>query len=117
MRKVRTELSKKSKWYISKHRYYELYHWCLQYPEWKTILRTKRRDDLKIAMQIIEETAAEVGEDYGKYILKSVTDENITFEALYMRGMYWSKSTYLRRRRQFFWTLDQKLTKEHSENN
>jgi hypothetical protein len=29
------ELSKKNKWWISKHQYYELKHFCLQYPEWK----------------------------------------------------------------------------------
>ena len=27
-------LSKKNKYYISKHRYYELKHFCLQYNEW-----------------------------------------------------------------------------------
>lgn len=29
------ELSKKSPYWISKHRYYELKHFCLQYPSWK----------------------------------------------------------------------------------
>lgn len=29
------ELSKKNPYWISKHRYYELKHFCLQYPEWK----------------------------------------------------------------------------------
>lgn len=32
---IRAELSKKNQWYIPKHRYYELKHFCLQYPEWK----------------------------------------------------------------------------------
>jgi hypothetical protein len=32
---VRPVLSKRNKYYISKHRYYELKHFCLQYPEWK----------------------------------------------------------------------------------
>ena len=32
---TRPELSEKNKWWISKHRYYELKHFCLQYPEWK----------------------------------------------------------------------------------
>ena len=31
---IRPELSKKNGNYISKHRYYELKHFCLQYPEW-----------------------------------------------------------------------------------
>ena len=32
---IRNEISKKNKWYIGKHRYLELKHFCLQYPEWK----------------------------------------------------------------------------------
>lgn len=32
---TRPEISQKNRWWISKHRYYELRHFCLQYPEWK----------------------------------------------------------------------------------
>lgn len=32
---IRPEVSKKNRWWISKHRYYELKHFCLQYREWK----------------------------------------------------------------------------------
>lgn len=32
---IRSELSHKNKYHIDKHRYYELKHFCLQYPEWK----------------------------------------------------------------------------------
>lgn len=35
MSEIRPELSKNSKYYVPKHRYYELMHACLQYPEWK----------------------------------------------------------------------------------
>ena len=35
----KTELSKKNQFYISKHRYLELKHFCLQYPEWVEELR------------------------------------------------------------------------------
>jgi hypothetical protein len=31
----RPEISEKNKYYISKHRYYELKHFCLQYHEWE----------------------------------------------------------------------------------
>lgn len=31
---TRPELSDKNQWWISKHRYYELKHFCLQYGEW-----------------------------------------------------------------------------------
>ena len=32
---IRPEISKRNPYYISKHRYYELKHFCLQYPEWR----------------------------------------------------------------------------------
>lgn len=32
---IRNSVSKKNKYYIGKHRYLELKHFCLQYPEWK----------------------------------------------------------------------------------
>lgn len=32
---TRPELSKENPYYISRHRYYELRHYCCQYPEWK----------------------------------------------------------------------------------
>lgn len=32
---IRAEISSKNKYYISKHRYYELMHFCRQYGEWK----------------------------------------------------------------------------------
>ena len=33
---LRAELSNKNKYWIDKHRYYELKHLCLQYPVWKS---------------------------------------------------------------------------------
>lgn len=32
---IRAEVSKKNPYWIEKHRYYELKHFCLQYPIWK----------------------------------------------------------------------------------
>lgn len=32
---IRPEISKKKNYWIEKHRYYELKHFCLQYPIWK----------------------------------------------------------------------------------
>lgn len=34
---IRPEVSAKIKYWLSKHRYYELKHFCLQYPEWKRV--------------------------------------------------------------------------------
>lgn len=36
---IRPELTKSNSFYISKHRYYELKHFCLQYDEWKALIR------------------------------------------------------------------------------
>ena len=32
---IRPEISEKNKYWISKHRFYELRHFCLQYREWE----------------------------------------------------------------------------------
>jgi hypothetical protein len=32
---IRAEVSTKNRYWIDKHRYYELKHFCLQYPQWK----------------------------------------------------------------------------------
>lgn len=32
---IRPEISKKNRYWIDKHRYYELKYFCLQYPTWK----------------------------------------------------------------------------------
>ena len=34
MTDIRPEISKKNKYWISRHRYYELKHFCMQYREW-----------------------------------------------------------------------------------
>lgn len=49
---LRAELSTKNKYYIDKHRYYELKHFCLQYPEWK---RTYAElEDVTLPLSMIE---------------------------------------------------------------
>ena len=35
MNNVKPELSKRNPYKLDKHRYYELKHFCLQYPDWK----------------------------------------------------------------------------------
>lgn len=38
MKRERAQLSAKNPCHIPKHRYYELKHFCLQYPDWKKAL-------------------------------------------------------------------------------
>ena len=49
---LRPELSTKNKYYIGKHRYYELKHFCLQYPEWKK--SHAEFEDISIPLSMIE---------------------------------------------------------------
>ena len=36
---IRPELSKKNQYWIDRHRYYELKHFCLQYKNWKVYIQ------------------------------------------------------------------------------
>ncbi len=36
---IRPEISQNNEYWISKHRYYELKHFCMQYPLWKAAYR------------------------------------------------------------------------------
>ena len=51
---LRSELSSKNKYYIDKHRCYELKHFCLQYPEWERAYAYL--DDPTIPLSMIDHT-------------------------------------------------------------
>lgn len=97
-----------SEFNLSKHRYYELKHFCLQYPEWKKLYfdadgwsgngdTTSRdgikRGDLKTYMELVESCARLTGAD----ILALVTEEGRSIPAE-LRYAY----------RRFFWELSRK---------
>lgn len=130
---LKPELSGKSQYWISKHRYYELKHYCLQYPEWKklkssleikmeaiklgTVYGTEPSDptaklaqmraDLDRAMNRILQTAFEASEELGDYIFMAVT-EGISFTQLStIHGIPCSKDVYYDIYRKFFWLLSQ----------
>lgn len=127
-----------SKYGISRNRFRELYYWCLQYNEWKDELRYKtdtmrsieitdmptahngsdatqqlaiRRVQLARNCELIEQTAQEVGPDIYQYLLKAVTNEDVTYRYLKMiMNIPCGKKMYYDRRRKFYWMLDQKKT-------
>ena len=85
MGRTRTELSRSNPYWISKHRYYELKHFCLQYREWQELyLRAISqtldiRDDptgeyaslaadLEWAMHLVKDTALSVDKVLGPFI-------------------------------------------------
>lgn len=133
---IRPEISEKNKYYIDKHRYYELKHFCLQYKEWKkayelcndSIIFTTSLDvssfgtatpsDLtaKYAIRkaeyagkihMIEQAAMEADEFLYKYILKAVT-EGLSYT--YLKSVLeipCGKDMYYDRYRRFFWLLSE----------
>ena len=128
---IRPEVSEKSRWYISKHRYYELRHFCLQYPEWQEecnriddyILRSyvprsfdhslgdptayfaMRRAELTKKMQLVKEIAMKTDPDLWTYIFDAVTKEHSFVYLRYTLDMPAEKKMYFDRYRKFFWLL------------
>ena len=128
---VTKELSQKNKYWISKHRQYELKHFCLQYPTWKqeyaelsyistsVAARTRssntpgdptgnlavKRSHYKDRINLIERVAAETDKALGSYILKAVT-EGLSYNHLKSRlKIPCGRDTYYACYRRFFWLL------------
>lgn len=135
MSKTRPELSKKNKWWIPKHRYYELKHYCLQYEDWQDkvkshsdirsseVVRTNivewsdpvgneaaYREYYLLQIDMVESSAYEADKDIGSYIIKAVT-EDLSFTVLNMvYNIPCGKDMYYDRYRKFFYILDAKKT-------
>ena len=129
---IRPEISKRSSYWISRHRFYELKHFCLQYPEWKDELRlisvgkhpladekigksanpsdpvltcVMRREMLTDHIDMVDKAAKGCSEDLGSYVFKGVT-EGISYEHLQAQtGLPCCKETYYESFRRFFWIL------------
>lgn len=129
---IRPEISRKNKYWIDRHRHYELKHFCLQYPEWKRAyylspgISSSFGNELpgsdsygdptaKLAMRkvmymerikLIERIAGEADKDLRDYILKGVT-EGLSYTYLRTKmNMPCSRDMYYDRYRKFFWLLD-----------
>ena len=131
---IRAELSERNKYWIEKHRYYELKHFCLQYPLWRkaraaldslskrpnnsaAISRTNKvsspvekcveaRLFYTDRMELLETVANETDEVMAVYILKAVT-EGISYDHLKVRmNVPCCKDTYYELYRRFFWLLN-----------
>lgn len=133
---IRPELSKDHKYWIPKHRYYELKYFCLQYPLWKKaydildglrgqayeIVRTSRSntiDDVTAIcaeerliysdrMKIIEQASIDSDPYLASYILKAVTEGRSYIYMKEVLDMPCGKDMYYDRYRRFFWILDKK---------
>lgn len=133
---IRPELSERNKYWIDKHRYYELKHFCLQYPIWKkaraalnslngcskyllTISKNIKEDSpvekcvearlfYTDRIKMIENAACEANEIMAIYILKAVT-EGISYEHLRASmNIPCCRDTYYELYRRFFWILSNK---------
>lgn len=132
---IRPEVSKKNKYWIDKHRHYELKHFCLQYPTWKKLhdealescisaTKLERESSTNIPsditakyalrkaryaekMKIIEQAALDADRDLYIYILKAVT-EGLSFPYLKtVMEIPCGKDMYYDRYRKFFWLLSE----------
>ena len=131
---LRAELSEKNPYWIEKHRYYELKHFCLQYPIWKkaySALDGLHSNTMNLAIKVathgvsdstakyaiaktyysdriemLERVATMTSPELGGYILKGVT-EGISYDILKARlSVPCCKDTYYELYRRFFWLLD-----------
>lgn len=130
---LKPELSTKNKYWLPKHRYYELRHFCLQYPDWKNLysrlefkmtgnpeVQTRGRTpgdptgqlasmraDCARNIDLVERTAKAADETLAKWILKAVT-EDIPFTALnLLNEIPCGKDMFYDRFRRFYWLLSQ----------
>ena len=133
--KIRPEISTKSKYWIDKHRHYELKHFCLQYPKWKKAYADLDKPSIassaaeklpssnipgdptaKCVMKktyylerinLIEKAAIEADRDIHSYILKAVTEE-LSYTHLKSRfEIPCGRDMYYDRYRRFFWLLSE----------
>lgn len=132
---IRPEISKNNKYWINKHRHYELKHFCLQYPTWKkesldvynssmyrsisqhssssnspsdpTYMLVMTKLSYEENINLIERIAKQTDKYLSKYILKAVT-EGLSYTYLKSRlEIPCSRDTYYDRYRRFFWLLSQ----------
>lgn len=129
---IRPELSKRNKYWIEKHRYYELKHFCLQYPSWKksyilasvsrsvngnlavkTDYISKPTEECALKrlfyaerIEMVERTAKDTDEFLSNYILEAVTT-GASYDTLRARlNIPCSRDIYYELYRRFFWLLD-----------
>lgn len=132
---VRPDISRKNRYWIDKHRHYELKHFCLQYPEWKKIYveienestplsvidkmptgnlpgdptakRAIAKTGIAKKIELVERAALDADRYLHVYILKGVT-EGRSYTYLKSRlNIPCSRDMYYDRYRRFFWLLSE----------
>ena len=132
---IRAKISEKNKYWIDKHRYYELKHFCLQYIEWRkmyascceTIVFASKFERLSSGnmpsdltakyavkraqygerIKMIEKAAKEADDFLYPYILRAVT-EGLSYTYLKSKlDIPCGRDMYYDRYRKFFWLLSE----------
>lgn len=132
---IRAALSPSNKYWIDKHRYYELKHFCLQYPQWRKFYkaidglifpsavmdetpRSKSVSDFTAKqavakayyadkIEMVEKAAVQADKELASYILKAVT-EGLSYTYLKSKlEIPCGKDMYYDRYRKFFWILSE----------
>lgn len=129
---IRPSISERNEWYIEKHRYYELKHFCLQYPTWEKRYNivdgiqgtpaeklwvqnnnitdpTEKAAEVKAyyssRIDMLWRAAAETDSIIGNYILKGVV-ENKSYDCIRAKyGVPCCKDVYYKMYRKFFYIL------------
>ena len=131
---IRPEVSKKNPYYLDRNRYYELKHFCRQYPIWKKAYialdgLSRRPEDLELFVQptqtsdptarcvesrefyakrmaMVEQCAREADPELAKYIMSHVTNGD-GYSVLKMRDhIPCCKDVFYDTARKFFWLLN-----------
>lgn len=121
---IRAKISPKNKYWIDKHRHYELKHFCMQYPDWKKAYSkfdsatynstgelSDKREQKKLfysnRINLIERAAHEADPYLYDYIIKGVTEgKSYTYMKAVM-GIPCGRDMYYDRYRKFFWLLNE----------
>lgn len=132
--RIRATISIRNKYYIDKHRHYELKHFCLQYPGWKQAYNEFDDESIPLSMidwaptsnlpgdptakralmktlyaekiKLVERAAKEADKYIWHYILKAVT-EDLSYTYLKSKlEIPCGKDMYYDRYRRFFWLLN-----------
>lgn len=125
---IRNQTSKNNPYHLSKHRYLELKHFCLQYPEWVYVDHGRSGSVIKpcadiskpteneallryeyaMKRKLIEDTCKEADHDIWRYLLVAVTQDRAYPYLQTVMDIPCGRDMYYDRYRRFFWLLSRK---------
>lgn len=122
---MRTSISKKNPYWVSKHKFLELYHFSLQYHDWEKEIaavnyvpeefefdptgeKAAKLAVLKGNCELVKQCCADVDKALQRFIFLAVT-EGLSYDALRSRyHIPCGKDYYFIRYRKYFWLLSRR---------